>query len=153
MELLQNSISGLQNLANTLLKDYNKYKTAPKVNAVILSIKANQIKTLQNCINNLNQALQLLTNLNNSTQVSLNNKETRIFKLEACLFYYGVSPIEIRLFTQKTETEITQLTKQNLKDNAFYKPLLHTMETLEPVKYATQPCFNFNQLKNKALNG
>lgn len=149
---LQNTISSLQNIANVLVKDYNYYKSIPKSNAAVLSIKLNQVNALQNCINALTELNSEQNNVNSQQTTVVNQLQTKIFKLEACLFYYGVSLFEINLFMQQPEAVIAQTIKQNIEDNAFYKPLLHTVNKLDEVKYATKPCFNFNQLKNKALN-
>ena len=150
--MLQNAITLITTTLNQLLNDVEYLQKKPAHNKLQVKIKQNQANNLQQALYFLNENQANQQKTEQQFNQTITSKEVLISKLTGCCLYYGISTFEVEFFCSRSQADITQLVKETLADNAYYKPLKHTIEKADPIKFATEPKIPFLQLFNSGLN-
>jgi len=143
--LIIENIKVLNEMAVSLQKEFEfmfSYTSDEKT----LKAKQNQIKKIRFLIMDQNEIL------NNTFKIF-----EQIEKAEYCLINYGVSRFEYELFLNKPLKHITEMAKQNKKENTVQLPLIFRenvnydqLKTEKEIKTAVKPVYNLTQLKQMA---
>lgn len=158
-DLILNGIEQIKTICLALMDDLDFYQKRPNPNRAYIDIKQKQIDQLFNVCTTFTNVYNNIENAFIDVNIQQHDLEDKIFKLEACLVYFGISLAEIQTFTNRPSHLLAQDLKLCMAERwrqipLFFKPLLlyHEANQVSQYKTATQPVYDLigslQQLKN-----
>jgi hypothetical protein len=158
-DLILNGIEQVKTICLALMDDLDFYQKRPNPNRAYIDIKQKQIDQLFNVCQTFTTVYNNIENAFIDVNIQHQELEDKIFKLEACLVYHGLSLAEIHTFTNRPSERLAQDLKQCMAERwrqipLFFKPLLLYYEAKEVPQYktGTEPVYDLKaslkQFKN-----
>lgn len=107
-DLMLNGIDQIKNLCLDLMDDLEYYRKRPSPNKAYIDIHEKRINLLFSVCQTFTDVNTNIENDSISVNIAQHALNDKIFKLEACLVYFGVSLSEIAQFTGRDSALIIQ---------------------------------------------
>lgn len=123
-DLIQNAIEQIKTICLALMDDLEYYNKRPKPNLAYIDIHQKRIDTLFDVCQMFTQVYNQIEENTLNVNMAQHVLTDKVFKLEACLVYHGVSLAEMQQFTARDSALVAQDVKTCLAENWRQMPIV-----------------------------
>jgi len=152
LSFLSAEFDGLTNQINSLQKEFEYYLSWEKAPEKLLQAKKHQIGDMLFLMENNLKVTEMI-------KANENQNQDNLFKREACIFYHGINLEEYKSFIKKPVNEVVNRIKEAQAENYITIPEIFKtgfkaefIDKPKQIKYTDKPVFDFNVLKQSAIN-